>query len=71
MVLTKSACNSVEYAAPRSGSVGKSSFEIFMFSYTTVRAILSTCVRALAKTTPKVSSFAPSGLRASAARKSS
>ena len=64
-------CSSGAYAAPRSGSVGKSIFEILRFSKVTVRSTLSTCVRAVAKITPKVSSFAPFGLIASAARKSS
>ncbi len=35
-----------------------------------MRETLSTCVRAVAKTTPKVSDWAPVGLMASAARKS-
>ena len=41
-----------------------------MSSKTTVRATLSTCVRAVAKITPNASSFAPVTLIAIAARKS-
>ncbi len=73
MVFTPAAncfCSSAAYAAPRLGSVGKSLFVIFRFSKTTVRMTLSTCVRAVAKTTPKVSSLAPAGLIASAVRNS-
>ncbi len=58
-------------AAPRSGSVGKSTFENCRFSNTTVRATLSTCVRAVANTTPNAWSPEPSFLNAIAARKSS
>ena len=70
ILLANSFCNSGAYAAPRFGSVGKSILLICMFSKTTVRATLSTWVRAVAKITPNVSSFAPVTLMASAARKS-
>ena len=64
-------CSSAAYAAPRLGSVGKSVLVILRFSNVTVRSTLSTWVRVVAKITPKVSAFAPLGLIASAARKSS
>ncbi len=73
MVFTPAAnfcCSSVAYPAPWFGSVGNSLFVIFRFSNTTVRMTLSTCVRAVAKTTPNVSSLVPVGLMASAHRKS-
>src|SRR4029077_4448180 len=63
-------CSCVTYAAPWSGSVGESIFEICKFSKVTVRNTLSTCVRVLAKITPKLAAFVPLGLIASAARKS-
>ena len=64
-------CRSGRYACPREGSVGKSSLVIFRSSKTTMRATLSTCVRAVTNATPKVSAVAPVGLIASATRKSS
>ena len=45
-----------------SAASGSRSCVICRFSKTTVRATLSTCVRAVAKITPNVSSFAPVGL---------
>ena len=69
-VFANSVCSSCVYFAPRSGSAGKSILVIAMSSKTTVRIVLSTCVRAVAKMTPNDSSLAPSALMASAARKS-
>jgi len=43
------------YAAPRSGSVGKSAFVMVRSSSATMRETRSTRVRAVAQTTPKVS----------------
>ncbi len=60
--------SALRYVAPRSGSVGKSLLVTVKSSRLTIRETRSTCVRAVAQTTPKVSCLPPVGLTATAAR---
>ena len=60
--------SALRYAAPRSGSVGKSLFVTVKSSRVTIRDTRSTCVRAVAQTTPKTSCLPPVGRTATAAR---
>ena len=61
-------CRSAASDAPLSGKVGKLLLVICRFSNTTTRLMRSTCVRAVANITPKVSCWPPLGMKPSAER---